>query len=310
MKNFPSEVNLQYTDINELIHTSPYDYIRSCDREYRSYIKKVANSIAADDTNKIVMLSGPSGSGKTTTAHFVEKYINDLGKKAITVSLDNFYLGRDKVPKLPDGRNDFESINALNIEEMKKCLNGLIKNGHCDMPEFDFNEGKPKEEKISLDLPKDGIAIFEGIHALNSMILDELPRQNIFKIYVSVQDGIYDGPNLLLSPREIRLSRRIIRDKNFRNSDVKNTLHMWTGVVMGEEKYLFPFKDTADISINSLHPFEPAIYRDQILELLAAVEPGDDNFSLAAEIYGDYLKIASADKELLPEGSLIHEFVG
>ena len=137
------------------------------------------------------------------------------------------------------------------------------------------------------------------------MILDELPSENIFKIYVSVKDGIYDGPNLLLSPREIRLSRRMIRDKNFRNSDVKNTLHMWTGVVMGEEKYLFPF-----ISINSLHPFEPAIYRNQMLELLATVEPEDENFSVAAEMYGDYMKIAPADGSLLPDGSLIHEFVG
>ena len=310
MKNFPFETTLQYTDINELIHTNAAEYIKTSDRNYRAFVKNVANSVASDDRNKIVMLSGPSGSGKTTTAHFVEKYINDLGKKAVTVSLDNFYLGKDKVPKLPDGRSDFESINALNVEEMTKCIGDLIKHGHCDMPEFDFVAGKPKDEKIPLDLPEDGIAVFEGIHALNSMILDELPSENIFKIYFSVKDGIYDGPNLLLSPREIRLSRRMIRDKNFRNSDVKNTLHMWTGVVMGEEKYLFPFKDTADISINSLHPFEPAIYRNQMLELLATVEPEDENFSVAAEMYGDYMKIAPADGSLLPDGSLIHEFVG
>ena len=302
--------SLDFSDINEQIHYNPADYIRVCDREYRSFVKKVANSIAADDNNKIVMLSGPSGSGKTTTAHFIEKYINDLGKKAVTVSLDNFYLGKNDLPKLPDGRCDYETIYALNIEEMISCLKGLIRDGHCDMPEFDFLTGSPKAEKVPLSLPEDGIAVFEGIHALNSMILDELPAKNIFKVYVSVKDGIYDGKNLLLSPREIRLSRRMIRDKNFRNSDVKNTLHMWTGVVMGEEKYLFPFKDTADISINSLHPFEAAIYRDQMLEMLATVEPGDENFSVAAEMYGDYMKIAPASRELLPEGSLIHEFVG
>ena len=110
-------------------------------------------------------------------------------KRPLPFLSDNFYLGKDKVPKLPDGRSDFESINALNVEEMTKCIGDLIKHGHCDMPEFDFVAGKPKDEKIPLDLPEDGIAVFEGIHALNSMILDELPSENIFKIYVSVKDG-------------------------------------------------------------------------------------------------------------------------
>ena len=151
MKNFPFETTLQYTDINELIHTNAAEYIKTSDRNYRAFVKNVANSVASDDSNKIVMLSGPSGSGKTTTAHFVEKYINELGKKAVTVSLDNFYLGKDKVPKLPDGRSDFESINALNVEEMTKCIGDLIKHGHCDMPEFDFVAGKREGYKTKPD---------------------------------------------------------------------------------------------------------------------------------------------------------------
>ena len=142
------------------------------------------------------------------------------------------------------------------------------------------------------------------------MIVKELPKESLYKVYVSIEDGIYDDDNLLLSPRELRLSRRIIRDSIFRNSDVKNTLHMWTGVVMGEDKYLFPFKHTADITINSLHAFEPAIFRNRMLEMLKTVNYNDENYAIAAEMYGDFQKIVPTDVKNLPANSLLHEFVG
>lgn len=309
MKNIDKKC-LQISEINKQLQNNPKEFISFISDDYHREIKEVARSIVENKNYKIIMLSGPSGSGKTTTARLLAKYMAEMGVGAEIISLDDFYLGADKAPMLPDGRRDYESIDALNIPVMHKCINGLIHDGKCDMPQFDFTKGQPKDETLSIELSDDEVAIFEGIHALNPSIIDALPKENLCRVYVSVRTGIYSGKSMLFSPRELRLVRRTVRDYYFRNSSPKNTLQMWTGVVMGEDKYLHPYRKTAEYRINSVHAFEPSIMKNIATELFSTVNPGDENYYLACELLKDFGKIEAVDQDYVPDDSLIREFIG
>ena len=302
--------NIQISEVNEAIRTSPKEFIECVSRDYLNSVKEIATAIASDKSKKIIMLSGPSGSGKTTTTHLLAQYLLELGVGSEIVSLDDFYLGRDKAPILPDGRRDYETIEALDIAVLKECLSSLVSKGECQMPRFDFNKGCPFPERYPMKLDEGEVVIFEGIHALNPLIVDSLPAQNLCKIYVSVKTGVYDGKTLLFTPREIRLIRRTVRDYQFRNSSPQNTFHMWTGVVMGEDKYLHPYRKTADYSINSVHAYELSVMKNTVIELLSMIKPQDENYTLAIEIIKDIQKVEQADIQLVPDYALIREFIG
>ncbi len=301
---------IQIERVNELVSERPEEFISFISNQYHNEVKEVARSIAENKNYKIIMLSGPSGSGKTTTAHLLQEYMAEMGVGSEIISLDDFYLGADKAPLLPDGRRDYETVEALNIPVMQECMKGLIEQGRCDMPQFDFTRGCPKDKTIPIELSSDEVAIFEGIHALNPLIIDALPAESLCRIYVSVKTGIYDGKKLLFSPRELRLIRRTVRDYKFRNSSPKNTLQMWTGVIMGEDKYLKPYRKTAEYRINSVHAFEPAIMKRLATELFSTVKVGDENYILACEVLRDLESVTEASEEYVPENSLMREFIG
>lgn len=301
---------IQIERVNEFVSERPEEFISFISNQYHNEVKEVAHSIAENKNYKIIMLSGPSGSGKTTTAHLLQEYMAEMGVGSEIISLDDFYLGADKAPLLPDGRRDYETVEALNIPVMQECMKGLIEQGRCDMPQFDFTRGCPKDKTIPIELSSDEVAIFEGIHALNPLIIDALPAESLCRIYVSVKTGIYDGKKLLFSPRELRLIRRTVRDFKFRNSTPQNTLQMWTGVVMGEDKYLHPYRNTAEYQINSVHAFEPAIMKAQITELFSTVNMGDENYTLAVEVLKDLDSVIGISEDYVPENSLLREFIG
>ena len=301
---------IQIDRVNQLVKEKPTEFVSFISEQYRNEVKEVARSITENKNYKIIMLSGPSGSGKTTTAHLLQEFMAEMGVGSEIISLDDFYLGADKAPTLPDGRRDYESIDALNIPVMQECMRGLIEDGRCDMPQFDFTKGSPKDKTIPIELSDDEVAIFEGIHALNPLIIDALPAESLCRIYVSVQTGIYDGKKLLFSPRELRLIRRTVRDFKFRNSSPQNTLQMWTGVIMGEDKYLKPYRKTAEYQINSVHAFEIAIMKKVATELFSTVNVGDENCTLAFEVLKDFENVNELSENCVPENSLIREFIG
>ena len=301
---------IQIYKVNELVSTNPKEFVKFISDQYREEVKQVARSIVENKKYKIIMLSGPSGSGKTTTAHLLQEYMKEFGVGSEIISLDDFYLGRDKAPLLPDGRRDYETVEALNIPVMQECMKGLIEDGRCNMPQFDFTKGCPKENTIPIELGDDEVAIFEGIHALNPLIVDALPAESLCRVYVSVKTGIYEGKQMLFSPRELRLIRRTVRDYQFRNSSPKNTLQMWTGVIMGEDKYLKPYRKTAEYRINSVHAFEPAIMKKLVTELFSTVNPEDENYILACEVLNDMKSVTELSEDYVPENSLIREFIG
>lgn len=297
--------------INDFALNSPRELIARAERHYDRELSDIAKRISEDDDIKIVALAGPSASGKTTTAHILREKLRELDEETEIISLDDFYLPIESLPLLEDGTRDIESVNALDIPLINKCFNEIIRTGKTVLPKFKFSTKERIINAREIDLSGRGIAIVEGLHALNPLITDLVPSKNIFKAYISVNRGIVneDGSRLL-SSRQIRLARRVLRDRTFRGTPVNETLSLWQGVVEGEEKYLYCFKETADVQIKTLHIYEPCLYRNEILSL-------KDEISEDAPLKDYFLKTAAAlerfvpiDISLVPPDSLITEFVG
>ena len=311
MNGIPFHKHLWHLDelIPQLMN-SPKQFILECCDHYKQRVYQVAESIASNPYHRIVMLAGPSGSGKTTTARFLKEALAKQGVSSIVVSLDDFYLGRGKAPKLESGEYDYESVYALDVPLLQSCLLSLIEKRSCLLPQFDFNSSAPKEEKIPIQLNEGDLIIFEGIHALNPIILNCLPTQYITTIYISVETTVFGYHDTIIPPREIRLARRLVRDSIYRNADAYRTLHLWNGVVEGEDKYLFPYKNTVDYVLSTFHEFEPSILKSYLLPLLQTVTMDYPNYDLAYDLLRDYEQFPELDKALLPDDCLIHEFIG
>lgn len=186
MKNILQQINTQAVEFpKELIDTAEKNYING--------ITTIADTISADDNIKIVSIAGPSASGKTTTAHILCDKLNELGENTIVVSLDDFYLPTELLPVLPDGRQDIESVNALDIKLIKKCFTEIISNGKTMLPKYDFAKKERILEARNADILNHGIIIVEGLHALNPVITGLVPEQNFFKTYISVNCPIIDS---------------------------------------------------------------------------------------------------------------------
>lgn len=294
--------------INDLVKNSPEKLIIQTRDYYFSQVEECANEIIKDNS-KVVLLSGPSGSGKTTTAKNIADNLNKKGKIAHVVSIDDFYVGKGKYPLLPDGSEDFESVYSLDLDLFRKTVDEILTKDKVSLPRFDFATSSRKDNAYSLDLSKDDIIIFEGIHALNPLLLPENHKSEVFKLYVAVKTQIYKDDTLVLSSREIRLTRRMIRDNLFRNYEHQRTIRIWQNVLHGEEKYIRPFMKQADFVIDTIHPYEIGVYKlvvDNTKDLLGFEKETEKikDLSKKLEIF------ESIDKNLIPKNSMIREFIG
>jgi len=299
--------------INRLVTDSPQKLVAACERRYHRQVRLAADEIMTRTGGHLmVALSGSSAAGKTTTAQKIERHLRKSGIGAITISLDDFYLGTECAPLLPNGQRDYETVHALDIELMTRCLSSLFERGQCDMPEFDFAADKPAKHKKHISISADDVVIIEGIHALNPLVTGHIPGDRLVKIYVRVGDDIYadaEKSAVLLNQRQIRLARRLVRDASRRGSLADNTLKMWPQVVAGEWKYLFPYKSTADITVTSLHAYEPCLLKERAIELLNAVKADDRHFAAARELTQSLSGFVPLPVEYFPEDSLMREFL-
>ena len=296
-------------NINTQAKNEPNKLIKVSEEKYHSEISSLAKKIVNNEKYKIVLLAGPSGSGKTTTAHILKENILNLGHGAEVVSLDNFYLETEKMPRLKNGQPDFETVYSLDIAEIYRCFSQIISVGKTNMPIFNFSKRKREETMHLVDVSEGGIVIVEGLHALNPVLYDKLPAHNLLKIYISVNDFVSNNGKKLLSSRKMRLARRISRDFIYRNTSPAETLKLWTSVVEGEEKYLYCFKDTADLLIKTFHMYEPCVFRDIIYRLLIDLPKTAENYSYAIEMRDALLKFEAISLDMVPEDSLLREFV-
>lgn len=297
--------------INERIRTDASDFISDCEESYRARICSAVDRFFDKSGYRLVMLAGPSSSGKTTTAKLMSQEIIRRGRPSKIISLDDFYLDQTTSFYFEDGTPDYETYNALDLDYICSCLSSLVKDGECLLPRFNFYTKSRESELLRTDLSDDEIVIVEGLHAINPIITDKLDENKVTKMYVSVSSRVVDeNDEVLLSKRDIRLVRRIIRDYNFRNSEVDNTFLLWKGVQMGEARYIFPFSHLADMKIDSIHPYEPCLFKYKAIKLLDLIGEDSIYFNDAKQLTNKLSFFESLDSELIPDNSLLREFIG
>lgn len=297
--------------INEAVRQDPQEFVAACEKAYHDSLRQIADCLVKEEPScRLVMLAGPSASGKTTTAHLLAQALREKGTGAVIISLDDFYRGEYEAPLLPDGTRDYESVQALNVPEILHCLGELIEHGRCEMPVFDFSIHLPYPYKRQVVLEDREIAIVEGIHALNPILIKDLPSARIKRIYISVKQGVRDDNGELIGPNQMRLVRRIVRDRNFRGTPAVKTLSMWPNVMSGEYKYIKPYRPTADFTINSFHAHELCVLKNQAVSLLHTVPEKDPGWETAQVLLNTLNRFEPVDESLIPKNSILREFIG
>ena len=296
--------------INKRMKNGVCDYIEECERAYQAQVEKATKEVCLKKGRQLIMLAGPSSSGKTTTAKLIKEYSEKEGRRATVVSLDDFYRDQTEILYFEDGTPDFETVNSLDKEYIKECLSSLVEKGSADLPRFCFLSKKREKELVRTEIGEDEIVIVEGLHAINPVITEKLPEEKLTRMYVSVSSRIYKDQKVLFSKRDLRFIRRLIRDYHHRASSVENTFLLWKGVRMGEDRYLFPYSHLADVKIDSIHPYEPCLFKNEAVSLLSHIEKDSEYYEAAREYINKLSLFADADMRCVPRNSLLHEFIG
>jgi uridine kinase len=261
--------------------------------------------------HKLILLAGPSASGKTTTALKLAQAMGEAGVRAHRISLDDFYLEAGNLPLLPDGKPDIESVHALDLPLLRGALRSLMEDGRGEIPHFRFGEGK-RVRWDTLRLGRDDSIVLEGLHALHPEITENtaIPARDCTRVYVSVSSRIYDGGEIVLNKRGLRLARRILRDSQFRGAGAAETIGMWPDVTRGEEKYLAPCKQYADVLANSIHIYEPCVFAARVLPLLEGIPRDAPAAGAAYRLARALRRFEPLPETLVPGDSLLREFLG
>lgn len=261
---------------------------------------------------KAVMIAGPSSSGKTTSANRIATQLRAEGLDPIMISLDNYYCDRRFCPRDENGELDFEHINALDIKRFNHDLKLLMAGEEVETPIFDFVTQKPRDEGLVLRCSKDQLLIIEGIHGLNPMMLgDGIDREKVFKVYVSALTTINLDDHNRVRTTDLRILRRLVRDYETRGASMERTLSMWASVRRGEKRWIFPFQEEADMILNTILHYEPAIMKRHVYPLLLTVPPESEYYCMARTIvkYLNYFLEANVEDEI-PPTSVLREFIG
>ena len=275
--------------------------------------KKIAN-IAEDIANrqgvKLVLLAGPSSSGKTTSCKRLSIQLAVNGLKPLQISLDDYFVDRDRTPKDDNGEYDFESIYALNLDLLNEQFNALFRGEEVELPKYDFPSGKSVKSGKKLKMEPNNVLVVEGIHALNPELTAHIPQEQIYRVYASALTTILLDNHNYIPTTDNRLLRRIIRDYKYRGVSAQETIHRWPSVRTGENKWIFPYQENADAMFNTAMLYELSVIKMQAEPLLQQVP---ENCEEHAEAYR-LLKFLKYFKGIpynnLPPTSLLREFLG
>lgn len=258
----------------------------------------------------LIMLAGPSSSGKTTTCKrlAVQLMTNMMSPKMI--SLDDYFVNRVHTPLDADGNYDYESLYALDLKQFNQDLNDLLAGREINLPTYSFEKGERIYKERPLKLEKDDVLLIEGIHGLNPELTASIPKEQVYKVYVSALTSLRLDNHNWISTSDNRLLRRMVRDSKYRGTTPSQTLERWPSVRRGEEKWIFPFQENADAVFNSSLIFELGVMKDYLEPLLLSVSPDDPHYAEAmrlADFLGCFLSIPA---EQVPANSLLREFLG
>lgn len=298
-------------DINFKTVADPAGFIAECDERYNALVQEAADRIVENRHNSpIVLLSGPSGSGKTTSSMKIAEELNKRGLGTNYVGMDDYFKTVDhSTPRTEDGELDLESPLCLDMELLNKHFTQLAQGERVYVPKYEFSRRmRIQEPSKSIKLKKDEIVIFEGIHALNSMITDVHPEA--FKLYISARSDVLFGWEVVFKRTWFRLVRRMVRDYKFRGSDPKETMSMWGNVRRGELLYISPFKSKADFQFDTSLAYELAVYNRTATKLFQSVPEGIERFEELRRVLPALQLFGDIDESLFPADSLIREFIG
>lgn len=288
-----------------------YEIIRISEALQEKKIGKIADEICSKRDVNMILIAGPSSSGKTTFANRLAVHLKVNGKQPIVISVDDYFVDREKTPKKEDGSYDFESIDAIAMDVLNRDLIALLEGKEVELPKFDFIEGKRKPSGNIIKVDANHPIILEGIHGLNPVLTELVPNKNKYKIYISALTQLNIDSHNRISTADTRLIRRMVRDNKFRGNDILRTLELWQSVRRGEEKYIFPYQEEADVMFDSALVYELSMLKKHIVPLLEEIDQDNEHYSEARRLlrFLDYF-VSIEDEGSVPPNSILREFIG
>ena len=298
-------------DFNQAIDAGhATDIINISEALQEKKLAKIAEEIASREGVKLVLLAGPSSSGKTTSCKRLSIQLAVNGLKPLQISLDDYFVDRDKTPKDENGEFDFESIYALNLDLLNEQFNALFRGEEVELPKYDFPSGKSVKSGKKLKLEPNNVLVVEGIHALNPELTAHVPEEQIFRVYASALTTILLDNHNYIPTTDNRLLRRIIRDYKYRGVSAQETIRRWPSVRSGENKWIFPFQENADAMLNTAMLYELSVLKMQAEPLLQQVPENCEEFAEAYRLLKFLKYFKGITYNNLPPTSLLREFLG
>ena len=298
-------------DFNQAIDANhSTDIINISEALQEKKIAKIAEEIASRKGVKLVLLAGPSSSGKTTSCKRLSIQLAVNGLKPLQISLDDYFVDREKTPKDASGEYDYESIYALDLDLINEQFNALFRGEEVELPKYDFQSGKSKKSGNKLKMHDNNVLVVEGIHALNPELTAHIPQEQIFRVYASALTTILLDNHNYIPTTDNRLLRRIIRDYKYRGVSAQETIHRWPSVRAGENKWIFPFQENADAMLNTAMLYELAVIKTQAEPLLQQVPENCEEYAEAYRLLKFLKYFKGIPYNNLPPTSLLREFLG
>ena len=299
------------TRLNEAVRSDPGAFARECDAAFAKKVENAAGRIAEHRReSRVILLSGPSGSGKTTTALKIEERLRNMGIETHTISMDDYFKTMDPetAPRNRYGEIDFESPFFLDVDLLNRHFAMLDRGETIHVPKYEFARQMRSDIMCHpLRLGPDDLAIFEGIHALNDIIVGKNPHA--FRLYIAARSNLVDDDgNIVFQHAWLRLCRRLVRDYQFRGCDARFTLKLWDNVCRGEKLYISPYKENAHIMFDSSLAFEFAVLKPVVVPLLEAIPAG--KYAVVEDMLRGFARIEAMDEKYVAPDSLAREFLG
>ena len=303
---------ITHREICERAIQDPQAFVNSCEQRYSEDLQELGEHILSHPQQcQIILLAGPSSSGKTTTARRLAQYLEKRGVGCPVVGLDDFYygVGLGYYPKNPDGTENYEALEAIDLSLLRQCIAQLYRTGEADFPQFDFSVGRRSSKPVHLTRQKQDVLLIEGLHALNPKLLENVPIST-YTISLAVEDSVVKEGSLLLSGREMRFVRRLVRDRQFRNSPLCRTLSLWPWVVEGEEKYIVPYRPMADAHLDTFLPYELCVFDPFIKRLFEGEGKSRQEKETMHWLETVFCEFPVLSPKLVPDDSILREFIG